>query len=153
MNNRLAYKDFELSIYLQGAAGGKIYNRTRSVMESMSAAYNQYASTAERWHGEGTSNSMPRAVWADPNGNNRISDRWVEDGSYLRIKNITLGYNVPKPLLRKIGFEQARVILSCENVATITGYSGIDPEVGIDGIDYSSFPASRTFNLGVSLNF
>ena len=153
MNNRLTYKDFELSIYLQGAAGGKIYNRTRSVMESMSAAYNQYATTADRWTGEGTSNSMPRAVWADPNGNNRISDRWVEDGSYLRIKNISLGYNVPKPLLRKIGFEQARVILSCENVATITGYSGIDPEVGIDGIDYSSFPASRTFNLGVSLNF
>lgn len=153
MNNRFTYKGFELSVYLQGVAGNKIYNRTRSVMESMSAAYNQAASTADRWHGEGTSNSMPRAVWADPNGNNRISDRWVENGSYLRVKNITLAYNIPAHVLSRIGFEQARILFSCENVATITGYSGLDPEVGIDGIDYSSFPQSRIFNVGLSFNF
>ncbi|MBD5356254.1 MAG: TonB-dependent receptor [Bacteroides sp.] len=153
MNNRFTYKGFELSIYLQGVAGNKIYNRTRSVMESMSAAYNQAASTAHRWTGEGTSFSMPRAVWADPNGNNRISDRWVENGSYLRLKNITLAYNLPASCLHAIGFEQARILFSCENVATITGYKGLDPEVGIDGIDYSSFPPSRIFNVGLSFNF
>ncbi len=153
MNNRFTYKGFELSIFLQGVAGNKIYNRTRSVMESMSAAYNQFATTADRWNGEGTSNSMPRAVWADPNGNNRISDRWVENGSYLRLKNITLAYNFPEKWLRRIGFEQARVLFSVENVATITGYKGLDPEVGIDGIDYSSCPPSRTFNVGLSFNF
>ena len=153
MNNRFTYKGFELSIYLQGVAGNKIYNRTRSVMESMSAAYNQAASTAHRWHGEGTSYSMPRAVWADPNGNNRISDRWVENGAYLRLKNITLAYNLPDSWLKKISFESARILVSCENVATITGYKGLDPEVGIDGIDYSSFPPSRIFNVGLSVNF
>lgn len=153
MNNRFTYKGFELSIYFQGVAGNKIYNRTRSVMESMSAAYNQAASTSGRWTGEGTSTTMPRAVWADPNGNNRISDRWVENGSYLRLKNITLAYNFPDKWLSKIGFESARVLFSCENVATITGYKGLDPEVGIDGIDYSSFPPSRIFNIGLSFNF
>jgi len=153
MNNRFTYKGFELSIFLQGVAGNKIYNRTRSVMESMSAAYNQFASTADRWTGPGTSDCMPRAVWADPNGNNRISDRWVENGSYLRLKNITLAYNLPDKWLKPIGFEQARIIFSCENVATITGYKGLDPEVGIDGIDYSSFPPSRTFNVGISFNY
>ena len=153
MNNRLSYKGFELSIYLQGVAGNKIYNRTRSVMESMSAAYNQAATTADRWYGEGTSNSMPRAVWADPNGNNRISDRWVENGSYLRLKNITLAYNFPDNWLRTLRLENARILFSCENVATITGYKGLDPEVGIDGIDYSSFPPSRIFNVGLSFNF
>jgi len=153
MNNRLTYKGFELSIYLQGVADNKIYNQTRSVMESMSAAYNQAASTANRWYGEGTSNSMPRAVWADPNGNNRISDRWVENGSYLRLKNVTLAYNFPDKWLKRINFENARILVSCENVATITGYKGLDPEVGIDCIDYSSFPPSRVFNIGLSVNF
>ena len=96
---------------------------------------------------------MPRAVWADPNGNNRISDRWVENGSYLRLKNVTLAYNFPDKWLKRINFENARILVSCENVATITGYKGLDPEVGIDGIDYSSFPPSRVFNIGLSVNF
>ncbi len=64
-----------------------------------------------------------------------------------------MAYNFPTRLLDRIGFEQARVIFSCENVATITGYKGLDPEVGIDGIDYSSFPPARTFNVGLSFNF
>lgn len=153
LNNKFSYKGFELQIYFQGVGGNKIYNRTRSVMESMSAAYNQLASTSDRWTGEGTSNTMPRAVWADPNGNNRISDRWVENGSYLRLKNITLAYNFPAKWMEAIHFNSGRIIFSCENVATITGYKGLDPEVGIDGIDYSSFPASRTFNIGLSFNF
>lgn len=153
MNNTLTYRGFELSIYLQGVAGNKIYNTTRIDMEGMEAAYNQYADVSSRWTGEGTSNTMPRAVWGDPNGNNRVSDRYVEDGSYLRVKNISLAYNFPRTLLRRAGIDQARLTLACENVATITSYSGLDPEVGVNGLDFSSFPSSRTFSLGLSFNF
>ena len=153
MNNRLTWRNFELSIYLQGVAGNKIYNATRIDMEGMAAAYNQYASVADRWTPNNLTNDMPRAVWGDPNQNCRTSDRYVENGSYLRLKNISLSYNLPRNLLRRITMEQARVTFSCENVATITGYSGLDPEVGINGIDYSTFPSSRTFNIGLSFNF
>ncbi|MCD8385434.1 MAG: TonB-dependent receptor [Bacteroidales bacterium] len=153
LNNTLTYKGFELQVYFQGVAGNKIFNSTRIDMEGMAAAYNQYEAVVGRWTGEGTSNSMPRAVYGDPNGNNRVSDRYVEDGSYLRLKNITLAYNFPNRWLHRIGMHDARLSVSCENVATITGYSGFDPEVGVDGIDYSSFPISRTFNVGLSFNF
>ena len=153
LNNRLTYKGIELQVYLQGVAGNKIYNTTRIDMEGMAAAYNQYATTLNRWNGEGTSNLMPRAVWGDPNGNCRVSDRYVEDGSYLRLKNITLAYNFNKALLSRIGLESARIAFSAENVATITKYSGFDPEVGENGLDFSSFPSSRTFNIGLSFNF
>lgn len=153
MGNKFTYKGFELSIYLQGVAGNKIYNATRMSMEGMSAAYNQYATVLNRWTHEGQKTDMPRAVWADPNQNSRISDRYVENGSYLRLKNVTLTYNLPVSLLRKWTIDQARVTFSCENLATITGYDGFDPEVGVNGIDYSTFPSSRTFNVGLSFNF
>ena len=153
LGNKLTWRGFEFSIYFQGVAGNKIYNATRIDMEGMSAAYNQYATTADRWTTPGQNTSMPRAVWADPNQNCRVSDRYVEDGSYLRLKNLTLSYNLPSQILRRISMEQARITFSCENVATITGYSGLDPEVGINGIDYSTFPSSRTFNFGISCNF
>ena len=153
LNNRFTYKGLELQVYLQGVAGNKIYNTTRIDMEGMSAAYNQYATVLNRWNGEGTSNVMPRAVWGDPNGNCRVSDRYVENGSYLRLKNITLAYNFDKALISRIGLESARLSFSAENVATITGYSGFDPEVGENGLDFSSFPAARTFNIGLSFNF
>lgn len=119
----------------------------------MSAAYNQLAGTAHRWTGEGTSNSMPRAVWADPNQNARVSDRWVEDGSYLRLKNISLSYTFPDRWIRAMRLDALKLTFSCENVATATKYKGLDPEVGVNGIDYSSFPSSRTFNIGLNINF
>lgn len=152
MNNRFAWRGFELQVYLQGVGGNKIYNYSRITMESMSAAYNQYASVADRWTGYGTSYDMPRAVWADPNQNSRVSDRWVENGSYLRVKNITLAYTFPDKWLRCLGVTNARLAFSCENVATITKYKGFDPEVGVNGIDYSHFPTPRTFNFSLSFN-
>jgi hypothetical protein len=103
--------------------------------------------------GKGTSNVMPRAVYGDPNGNNRVSDRFVESGSYLRLKTISLSYDFPSQWLKLLTVESARLTLSCENVATITGYSGFDPEVGINGIDLSNYPVSRTFNIGLNINF
>lgn len=153
MNNSLSYKGFELSVFLQGIAGNKIYNANNIDNTGMAAAYNQTTVVLKRWQGEGTSNSMPRAVFGDPNQNTRVSDRFVENGSYLRLKNITLSYTFPKQWLQKTQIENARLSLSCENVATITGYSGFDPEVGINGIDQNRYPISRTFSLGLNFNF
>ena len=153
MNNSLSYKGFELSVFLQGIAGNKIYNANNIDNTGMADAYNQTTDVLKRWQGEGTSNSMPRAVFGDPNQNTRVSDRFVENGSYLRLKNITLSYTFPKQWLQKAQIENARLSLSCENVATITGYSGFDPEVGINGIDQNRYPISRTFSLGLNFNF
>ena len=153
MNNSLSYKGFELSVFLQGIAGNKIYNANNIDNTGMAAAYNQTTDVLKRWQGEGTSNSMPRAVFGDPNQNTRVSDRFVENGSYLRLKNITLSYTFPKQWLQKAQIENARLSPSCENVATITGYSGFDPEVGINGIDQNRYPISRTFSLGLNFNF
>lgn len=153
MNNSLSYKGFEHSVFLQGIAGNKIYNANNIDNTGMAAAYNQTTDVLKRWQGEGTSNSMPRAVFGDPNQNTRVSDRFVENGSYLRLKNITLSYTFPKQWLQKAQIENARLSLSCENVATITGYSGFDPEVGINGIDQNRYPISRTFSLGLNFNF
>lgn len=153
MNNSLSYKGFELSVFLQGIAGNKIYNANNIDNTGMAAAYNQTIDVLERWQGEGTSNSMPCAVFGDPNQNTRVSDRFVENGSYLRLKNITLSYTFPKQWLQKARIENARLSLSCENVATITGYSGFDPEVGINGIDQNRYPISRTFSVGLNFNF
>lgn len=153
MSNTFSYKGFDLSVYLQGVAGNDIFNATSISNESMSSARNQTASVRYRWTGYGTSTVMPRAVYGDPNQNARISDRFVEDGSYLRLKNITLSYTFPTRWLEKIHVDNARIYLSCENVVTLTKYSGFDPEVGINGIDGNRYPISRTFSLGLNFNF
>ena len=153
MNNRFEWKGLELNIYLQGVAGNQIFNANNVTNTGMSSATNQTTAVLGRWTGEGTSNTMPRAVYADPNQNNRVSDRFIEDGSYLRVKNITLAYSFPQRLLNRIHVEGLRLALSCENVATITGYSGFDPEVSINGIDASLYPIPRTFSVGLNLTF
>jgi TonB-linked SusC/RagA family outer membrane protein len=151
MNNSFAYKGVDLSIFLQGVAGNKIINANRFWSEAMAVAQNQTTATLDRWTGEGTSTTMPRAVFNDPNKNTRPSDRFVEDGSYLRIKNITLGYTLPKALMKKIQLTSARFYLSGQNIFTLTKYSGFDPEVGTSGIDNNVYPVTRTFTVGVNL--
>ena len=153
MNNSLSYKGFELSVFLQGIAGNKIYNANNIDNTGMAAAYNQTTDVLKRWQGEGTSNSMPRAVFGDTNQHARMKDRYVEKESEMRLKNIPRSYTFPKQWLQKAQIENARLSLSCENVATITGYSGFDPEVGINGIDQNRYPISRTFSLGLNFNF
>ena len=152
LNNTLTWKGFELSIYFQGVAGNKIFNANNIDLTGMSAAYNQTTDVLNRWTAEGTSNNMPRAVFGDPNQNTRVSDRYVENGSYLRLKTLSLSYNLPKDWLKALTIQNARLTLSCENVFTITNYSGFDPEVDINGIDLSRYPISRTFNLGINFN-
>jgi TonB-linked SusC/RagA family outer membrane protein len=151
MNNTFAYKGLDLSIFLQGIAGNKIINANRFWSEAMAVAQNQTTATLNRWTGEGTSNSMPRAVFNDPNKNTRPSDRYVENGSYLRVKNVTLGYTLPTKLVRKAKLSTARFYVSAQNLLTLTKYSGFDPEVSTNGIDNNVYPVTRTFTVGVNL--
>ena len=153
MNNRFEWKGLELSVYLQGVAGNSIYNANNIENTGMAAAMNQTTAVLGRWTGEGTSNFMPRAVYGDPNQNCRVSDRFVENGSYLRVKNITLAYSFPSRLLEKIHLQGLRLAFVCENVATISKYSGFDPEVSINGIDASRYPIPRTYSVGLNINF
>ena len=98
----------------------------------------------DRWTPDNPNATLPRAVYGDPNQNTRVSDRYVEDGSYLRLKNITLAYNFPSKLIKKATMEQLRLSFSCENVATATRYTGFDPEVAQNGIDLNRYPLART---------
>jgi len=153
MNNSLTYGNFDLQIFLQGIAGNDIYNANRIWQESMSIPQNQISKVLDRWRGEGTSNSMPRAVYSDPNMNVRHSDRFIEDGSYLRLKNLTLGYTLPTDLSRKAYLSNARLYLSAQNLFTLTRYSGFDPEVGAGGVDLGTYPVTRTVSLGLNIQF
>ncbi|HVY74014.1 MAG TPA: TonB-dependent receptor [Puia sp.] len=152
MDNHFAYKGFDLDIFLQGVYGNKIFNANDIYQEGMSTAQNQTARTLSRWSGEGSSNSMPRAIYGDPNQNARVSTRYVEDGSYLRIKNVTLGYTLPRSLATRMKFSSIRVYASCINLATFTRYSGFDPEVSVNGVDYNLYPVTRTYSVGINLN-
>ena len=107
----------------------------------------------DRWRGEGTSNTMPRAVFSDPNKNNRTSDRFLEDGSYLRLKNLSLGYTLPQSLTQKAAMQQVRVSFSAQNVFTLTRYTGLDPEVGGSGVDNNVYPITRNFTFGLNVTF
>ncbi len=151
MGNNFSYKGFDLNVFLQGVAGNKIFNANRLYTECMYTAFNQTTAVLGRWTGPGTSNTMPRAVYNDPNNNARPSDRYIEDGSYLRIKNVTLSYTIPQKALKALWLTSARVYVSVENLYTFTKYTGFDPEVGFTGIDNSVYPVCRTFSVGVNL--
>ncbi|MGN6416773.1 MAG: SusC/RagA family TonB-linked outer membrane protein [Pseudobacter sp.] len=153
MNNNFSYKGFDLSVFLQGIAGNDIYNANRIWQEGMAVAQNQTTAVLDRWTGEGTSNKMPRAVFNDPNKNTRVSDRFVEDGSYLRIKNVTLGYTLPRFIVQKAKMSSARVYISCQNLVTFTKYTGFDPEVPSNGIDLNVYPVTRTISAGINISF
>jgi TonB-linked SusC/RagA family outer membrane protein len=153
LNNTFNWNGFDLAIFLQGVAGNKIINANRFWSEAMAVAQNQTTETLNRWTGPGTSNTMPRAVFNDPNKNTRPSDRYVEDGSYLRIKNVTLGYTLPKALMDKVSIKTARLYVSGQNLLTFTKYKGFDPEVGVNGIDNNVYPVTRTVSMGINLGF
>ncbi len=153
MNNSINYKNFDFQLFLQGVAGNDIYNANRIWQESMSIPQNQTTRVLDRWTGEGTSNSMPRAVFSDPNKNTRHSNRFIEDGSYLRLKNLTLGYTLPHSISKRASLDVLRLYLSCQNLYTFTNYSGFDPEVGTSGVDLSTYPLTRTVSLGLNVKF
>lgn len=153
MNNTVTWKGFDLSVFLQGVYGNEIFNANRIYQEGMAVAQNQTTAVLDRWTGEGSSNTMPRAVFNDPNKNTRVSDRFIEDGSYLKIKNVTLGYTIPGSIMEKIRLTSARFYFSAQNLLTITNYTGFDPEVPVNGIDLNIYPVTRTFSAGVNIVF
>lgn len=153
LNNSFSWKGFDLSIFLQGIAGNKIFNANRIYQEGMAVAVNQTTRVLDRWTGTNSSTSVPRAVFNDPNKNTRVSNRFVEDGSYLRIKNVTLGYTLPTAWAARMKMSQARIYLSAQNLFTITNYTGFDPEVPVNGIDLNVYPVTRTLSAGLSISF
>ena len=111
----------------------------------------------DRWTGPGTSNYVPRAVSNDPNENNRISSHYVESGSYMRIKLLTLGYTLPAGLLSTLHSQRVRLYVTAQNLLTVTKYTGFDPELGNQGnsfgVDRGIYPQSRVFLAGINLGF
>jgi hypothetical protein len=152
LTNNINFKNFELTIFLQGSQGNKILNFTRWYTEGGVSNGNYSRDVLTRWTGSGTSNSMPRMILNDPNGNNRVSDRFVEDGSYLRLKNIRLAYTMPVKWISPATLKKAVVYISAQNLFTITNYSGMDPEVG-GGVDIGFYPQARTVLAGVTIDF
>jgi TonB-linked SusC/RagA family outer membrane protein len=153
-NNTVTWKGFDLNVFVQGSQGNKIYNQNRYLLES--ALYGNSSGSTRvlaRWTGAGTSNDVPRAIATDPNQNLRVSTYYLEDGSYLRIKTLTLGYTLPKAILDRIYTKQVRVYVSAQNLLTLTKYTGFDPEVGSRGVDLGIYPQPRVFLAGLNLGF
>ncbi|MBD3616817.1 MAG: TonB-dependent receptor [Gracilimonas sp.] len=150
------YKQFDMSVFVQGTLGNEIFNATRRHDLTMS---NMPVSYLERWRGPGTSNDLPRFTWNDSNGNwSKISDLYVENGSYLRVKNVQFGYNIPDRVLQRISLSKVRLYLSADNLFTLTGYSGFDPEIGSAsplsvGVDRGVYPQARSYRMGVNITF
>ena len=155
ISSKLMYKNLTLSATFNYSFGNDIYNYQRSLLESGSSFYNQTTAMANRWQAEGDVTDMPRAVYGDPKGNNRFSDRWIEDGSYIRLKDITLAYNVPTTASWLQGLT---VWASGTNLLTLTNYLGSDPEFSFSnnvlyqGIDNGLLGQSRSFQVGVKIN-
>ncbi len=140
------YRNFDLTLFFRGVGDVQRVNNIREVVESMSTEHNQLATTLNRWTPENPSNTMPRAVLRDPAGNNRISDRWVEDAGFLRLQTVRLGYNLPNSLTGKIGASSFRVFAGFDNLFVISDYSGVDPE-------NDQNPPPRTFLVGLTASF
>lgn len=151
-----SFKGFDLKMFWQGTQGNDIYNAT---VRYDFTYVNRPVSTLERWTGPGTSNTEPRVSLTDPNQNARVSDRFVEDGSYIRLKNIQLGYSLPTKWLDVIKVKECRIYISGQNLLTFTKYSGMDPEIGVIGsslemgIDKGFYPQARTILGGISVKF
>ncbi|UOQ73987.1 SusC/RagA family TonB-linked outer membrane protein [Hymenobacter cellulosilyticus] len=158
LNNTLGFKGFDLNIFLQGSQGNDVYNLNRYYTEGgLYGASNASTITLDRWTGAGTSNDIPRAVAGDPNQNLRISSHYIEDGSYMRVKLLTLGYTLPVELGKKIYTQRVRVYVSSQNLLTFTKYKGFDPELGNQGgsfgVDRGVYPQARTFLAGINIGF
>ena len=155
MTFKVEYKMFDLNVFINGSKGNDLYN---GIFRYDLNTTNLPISALERWTGEGSTNIYPRISHSDPNQNNRVSDRFVEDGSFLRLKNIQLGYNLPQSILDKAKIQKFRIYVSAQNLFTFTDYSGLDPEIGSRGtleigIDRGFYPSARMFTTGVNVTF
>lgn len=160
-----AYKGFDLSLLFSSAWDFKLYNANRFFYEGMGSGTNLFKGTLNAWTEENTKTNMPRAVLGDPNGNTRESDRFLEKGDFIRLRQAQVGYSIPKHLARTMQIEKLRFFISGENLFTITDYKGVDPEFSRTGshesnpsilntgIDNLSYPFTRSYSVGVQLTF
>ena len=154
----LAWKRLKLSAGFNYSLGNDVYNYQRAVLNSGATLYNQQVAEIGRWRYEGQVTDLPRACYGDPKGNNRFSDRWIEDGSYLRLKTITLRYNIPIPESWESWLQGISVWGEARNVFTLTRYKGSDPEFSISnnhffqGIDCGNIAQGRQFVIGININ-
>ncbi|SHG52721.1 TonB-linked outer membrane protein, SusC/RagA family [Chryseolinea serpens] len=162
----LGYKNWDLSVFFQGAYGQKIFSVLNRDIEGFYRPFNVTERYYQnRWTGPGTSNEFPRASW-DASGNNNIvySQRFLESGSYTRLKNLQIGYTLPASLLKNYGFTFVRIYFSGTNLLTFTKYPGLDPEMTVSnnaladgdrasGLDWGTYPSAKSFNLGLSITF
>lgn len=154
LSTRIGYKRVNLDVLFNYSYGNDVYNYARRQLESMDNVYNQSTATLNRWRTEGDITTMPKAVWGDPAGNARFSDRWIEDGSYLRLKSLRLSWDVPYnlPMIQNL-----TLWASANNLWTMTNYLGGDPETSIShqaiyqGIDIGLIPQSTSFYIGIKL--
>jgi hypothetical protein len=163
-------------MFLQGVSGNEIYSVVKYDLEGMTRLFNSGTAVLNRWTPQNTNTTIPRAISGDPNKNARASDRFIEDGSYFRIKNLTIGYSVPAKVFSNLTnntLTRMRVYFTSQNLLTITNYeNGYDPEIGnrndvsvsnnprapltntlTQGIDYGQFPQARSFILGLQVGF
>lgn len=154
IRNSFGYKNWSLDVLVSFVAGNDLYNYTRSVLESGNSYYNQTDIMRNRWKGEGQITNVPRASYGDPMGNAQFSDRWIEDGSYLRLRTVNLTYNIP---LKLKSIKYARVYATANNLFTLTNYLGYDPEfsasgsIFMQGVDTTLEPQFRSVQLGVRI--
>ncbi|MCC2545585.1 TonB-dependent receptor [Hymenobacter sp. BT175] len=154
LTNTFNYRGFDLNIFLQGSQGNEIYNLNRFYTEGgLYGNGSAISRVLDRWTGPGTSNDVPRAIAGDPNQNLRVSSYFVEDGSYMRVKLLTLGYSLPQTLISRAAASQIRLYVSAQNLLTLTKYTGYDPEVGASGVDRGIYPQPRVFLAGVNFGF
>lgn len=166
LNLSAGYKGIDLSMIIGSAWGHKLYNGNKYFYESMNAGSNFLRSTLNAWTPQNTNTSVPRAVYSDPNGNLKESDRFLEKGDFIRLRQIQLGYTLPESLTKKIYIEKLRFYVSGENLLTWTNYSGVDPEfsrINTDsnpynnvlsaGVDNLIYPFTRSFTIGIQLSF
>jgi TonB-linked SusC/RagA family outer membrane protein len=177
-NNTFTYGPFDMSVYLQGSYGGEILNYSRVQIEGQTSVYSNQAATVDNRsryqlldpEGEATDpdnvilanpgTDIPRFATNDVNRNNRMSDRFIEDGSYLRIQNVSLAYTLPSKLTQKVRIQRLRVYINAQNLYTFTNYSGYDPEIGafdqdsrMQNVDMGRYPTPRMFTFGIDVDF
>jgi TonB-linked SusC/RagA family outer membrane protein len=161
----VSYKNFDLSLFFQGVYGNKIYNQVATDIDGFYRPFNITETTATKsWTGPGSTNTYPLLSWNDAPNNTQFSTRFLESGSYLKLKNAQLGYKLSSNLLKSLGISSARLYVSATNLLTFTKYTGLDPEMYLNnndasegprgaGIDWGTYPSARTITLGINANF
>ena len=160
LGNTFTYKEFGLDIFLQGSQGNDIFNATKLQMESMIDSKNQLASVLDRWRQPGDITDIPRVNTEGSTDNSRLSNRYVEDGSYLRFKAVTFSYNFKQNALDKLHLNALKFYVTGENLITLTDYSGFDPQVNafggdnaVQGVDFGTYPQTRNVIFGMNVRF